>query len=218
MRLQKFITYILMLLPIVICLIVFPFLPETVPVHFDINMQVDRMGSKYELLIISALSIIFVLILKYMSALASKQEGNGKNNEKIFNITIILVLILFNVINACLLFFAFNTTEGIVLNADYICKIILSIMGIMFIVMGNIMPKTKMNSVLGFRSCWSMKNEETWKRNQRFGGILLMIAGFIVFGVSIFTSGILCTCISTVVLLSTAIIILIHSYIMTKKY
>lgn len=218
MKLNKIFNYILTLLPLLECLVALPFLPDTVPMHFDINMQVDRWGSKYELLIIPALCIASLPLMKIMSEKAIKQEKDGKNNEKIFGLLTNLTLLIFNAINAYLLFLAFKSAEGVTLNADCLGKIIFGIMGILFIIMGNVMPKTKMNSYIGLRTKWSRKNEETWKMCQHFCGISMITAGLIIIGVSIFTSGAVCIFISTGVVLTVAALDVLYSYLISKRY
>ncbi len=52
--------------------------------------------------------------------------------------------------------------------------------GIALIIIGNIMPKCKMNSIIGLRNVWSMKDERTWFLSQRFGGLIFIIAGLVI--------------------------------------
>ena len=54
------------------------------------------------------------------------------------------------------------------------------IIGIFLIVINNIMPKVKRNCILGFRTKQTMKNDEIWKKCQRFSGFTGVIAGFII--------------------------------------
>ena len=51
-------------LPLVATLVSLFFMPETVAVHFDINNQVDRWGSKYELLILPIVALVMGIVLK----------------------------------------------------------------------------------------------------------------------------------------------------------
>lgn len=55
--------------------------------------------------------------------------------------------------------------------------------GLLFIVIGNYMPKTKQNYTLGIRVPWTLASEENWNRTHRFAGFLYVSAGaaFIVF-------------------------------------
>lgn len=43
--------------------------------------------------------------------------------------------------------------------------------GIVFIILGNYMPKTKKNNVVVARTAWSMYNNNTWRKSNRFGSI-----------------------------------------------
>ena len=56
-------------------------------------------------------------------------------------------------------------------------KVSVILMGIIFIVLGNYMTKTRMNSAVGFRMTWSMYNDTTWRKSNRFGAISLMLTG-----------------------------------------
>ena len=60
------------------------------------------------------------------------------------------------------------------------------------VLLGNIMPKLRMNSVVGLRTVWSIKNETAWKKSQRFGGISFIVSGIIIIMVCFLTKGISC--------------------------
>lgn len=75
------------------------------------------------------------------------------------------------------------------------------LLGLTLLVLGNIMPKVRMNSLVGLRTKWSMKNEQVWKKCQRFGGISLMITGILTILVSLLTGGILCFILSLTLIL-----------------
>ncbi len=58
-------------------------------------------------------------------------------------------------------------------------KIACILMGLLFIVLGNYMTKTRINGVIGVRVSWSMYNDNTWRRSNRFGAIAIMMEGFV---------------------------------------
>ncbi|MCR5515424.1 MAG: SdpI family protein [Lachnospira sp.] len=58
-------------------------------------------------------------------------------------------------------------------------KIVCILMGVFFIILGNYMTKTRINSIVGFRNKWSMYNDTTWKKSNYFGAIGIMIEGVI---------------------------------------
>lgn len=192
MKTKKTIYFILMYLPLAVALVALPYLPDKIPAHYGFDNQVTRWGSKYEALLYPIATILMGYFLLVMSRLAAKQEEHGENNKKIIIVTGILVLILFNALNGYSLYTDFNKVENLSSIPLDINQFILGIVGVLMIVTGNIMPKLRMNSIIGLRTHWSMKNEVTWKKCQRMGGISLIVGGIIIIGVCIVTKGTAC--------------------------
>ena len=86
------------------------------------------------------------------------------------------------------------------------------------IILGNIMPKLRMNSVVGLRSVWSMKNETTWKKGQRFGGISFIVSGIIIIMVCFLTKGISCFWWTMSIVAILLIVDTYYTYTLSKKY
>ena len=135
-------------LPLTVTLISFFFLPDEVPVHFNLNNQVDRWGSKYELLIlpfvILFLGIIFLLIANHLD----KKEKDGSNNYNILVTTGICILAMFNVLTYFTLYIAFVGIQDLSAAPIDILSITAFMLGIFLVIIGNIIPKAKMNSML----------------------------------------------------------------------
>ena len=51
------------------------------------------------------------------------------------------------------------------------------LLGVLMIVLGNFMPKTRRNRLVGLRTKWSLYNDTTWRKSNRFGAAALMGAG-----------------------------------------
>ncbi|MDD6396241.1 MAG: DUF1648 domain-containing protein [Firmicutes bacterium] len=177
LKTQKIICIILMILPLAITAVALMFMPEQVPMHYGINGQVDRWGSKYENLILPVLTIVLGGFMLIVAKFSSDDESSMKNNEKVTIITNIAVLLLFNAINLYFIYTSLASVSDLNSATVDIFSLIFVILGIGFVFIGNIMPKAKLNSLIGLRTPWSMKNEETWRRCQRFGGISGIITG-----------------------------------------
>lgn len=177
LKTQKIICIILMLLPLAITAVALMFMPEQVPMHYGLNGQVDRWGSKYENLIFPVLTIVLGAFMLIVAKFSSDDESSMKNNEKVTIITNIAVLLLFNAINLYFIYTSLASVSDLNSATVDIFSLIFMILGIGFVFIGNIMPKAKLNSLIGLRTPWSMKNEETWRRCQRFGGISGIITG-----------------------------------------
>ena len=167
------------------------FLPETIPAHYGINGSVDRYGSKFELFILPVCSLVFGAFMFLSAKGSSKHETSTKNNEKIVFIAGECCLGLFAVISFYILYLAFNNITNAYSPDIEIGNILCFLMGVTMIVLGNIMPKAKRNSIVGFRCSWTLKNDEVWKKSQHFAGaasvitgIFLVIASFFVHNIS----------------------------------
>ena len=192
MNKKKTVCYILMYLPLVVVLIVLPHLPEKIPAHYGFDNQVDRWGSKYEALLFPVVSILMGYFLLGMAKLAAKKEEHGENNKNVTIIVGILVLILLNALNVYSLYTSFNKVENLSFVSLDIGQLVFGIIGMLMIVTGNLMPKLRMNSMIGLRTYWSMKNEATWKKSQHIGGISFIIGGIIIIGLCIVMKGTPC--------------------------
>lgn len=192
MKTKKVIFYVLMGLPLIATVIALPFLPSLIPAHYDFEDQVTRWGSKYETLILPVVTILLGYFLLAMAKMAAKQEESGRNNENVCVITGIVTLGVFNVISGCILYTAFHRTENLSSVPVNIYQLLFSILGIFMVIVGNVMPKLRMNSVIGLRTRWSTKNETVWKKSQHFGGISYIVGGIAVIIICFIKTGISC--------------------------
>ncbi|MCI8979022.1 MAG: DUF1648 domain-containing protein, partial [Lachnospiraceae bacterium] len=136
MKKKKTVYYILMYLPLVVSLIALPHLPEKIPAHYGFDNQVDRWGSKYEVLLFPVISILMGYFLLGMAKLAAKKEEHGENNKNVTIIVGILLLILFNALNVYSLYTSFNKVENLSFVSLDIGQLVFGIIGMLMIVTG----------------------------------------------------------------------------------
>ena len=172
------ILFITSVIPLIIVLVALQFLPEKIPAHYDLHMNVDRWGSKYESLIMPVVTILMAAYMYGMSRFSAKQE-NGESNQKVILISGIAINLMFTAMTAWSLFSAFKAVENSKISGKIPVNIIFISTGIVMTVIGNFLPKCKLNSVIGIRTKWSMANEDVWFKCQRFGGVLFVICGII---------------------------------------
>lgn len=179
----KKILFITSVIPLIIVLIALQFLPEKIPAHYDLHMNIDRWGSKYESLLFPAFTILMAAFMYGMSRFAAKQE-NGESNQKVLLISGTAINFIFTAMTIWSLLSAFNAVENLKIGGKISINIIFISAGIVMTVIGNFMPKCKLNSVIGLRTKWSMANEDVWFKCQRFGGVLFVVCGIIMAVVS----------------------------------
>lgn len=210
-EMKKAFYFILMLTPLAITLCALPFLPDQIPAHYDIANQVDRWGSKYETLILPCITIVFGFIMLLAGKISDKMDEENKN-EQIIHMTGMICMGLFTVMTIYFLFLGYISTENLNELPLSLTDITIAALGFVFILLGKIMPKTKMNSLIGLRTSGSMRNKQIWEKCQKFGGLTMMVTG-IIWIINIFLfDGIMTLIISIVVLLLMTILDIIYSY------
>ena len=165
------------------------FMPDLVPMHYDAVGNIDRWGSKYENLIfpmiILAMSLFWTLFMRYfekkaLKAAEDKESAGAGSNAKVLGIVGLCMAGMFTVMQGFILYGAYSeSVSGATQWKVNIGKVSLILMGILFIVLGNYMTKTRINSVVGFRVSWSMYNDNTWRKSNRFGAYAIMAAGVV---------------------------------------
>lgn len=209
---------ILTFLPLVLAIIAVAFMDKKIPIHYDIAGNVDRWGSRYEIFILPLATFLMSGFLLWMKKFAAKQESQGNNNKKYIDMTIIVCLIIFNVINFLIIYSGLAKLEKLEFKGLGLAEIIFGLTGLLFIVLGNKMPKLKRNEVAGIRTKWSMANDYVWKKSQRLGGIIFIIMGmvFIIVPLVLKLEDIIVYFITFTILCVIAIIF--STYIIYKKY
>ena len=169
--------------------IVLQFMPDQVPMHYDAVGNIDRWGSKYENLIfpliILVMSLFWTLLISYYEKKAlretdEKESAGARSNAKVIGIASLCMAVMFTVMQGFILYGAYTeVVSGATTWSVDIGKVSVILMGIIFIVLGNFMTKTRINSTVGVRVSWSMYNDNTWRKSNRFGAFAIMIAGVV---------------------------------------
>lgn len=85
---------ILTIIPLILEAIALLFLPSEIPVHYNSSFQVDRYGSKYNLLILGAIVVLFGLFMNWIYT-----KSKNTTHELIIYRLCIGALLVFNIIN-----------------------------------------------------------------------------------------------------------------------
>ncbi len=70
----------------------------------------------------------------------------------------------------------YATALGSEIGVDIVVRIL---MGIIFVMIGNYMPKCIQNHTIGIRVTWTLRNEENWNKTHRFAGKIWVVVGIL---------------------------------------
>ncbi|MGN8739376.1 DUF1648 domain-containing protein [Bilifractor sp. HCP3S3_D3] len=167
--------------------IVLQFMPDNVPMHYDMAGNIDRWGSKYENLlfpvIILAMSLFWTLFTRYYENKADKSQdekeiAGAKSNAKVLSIVGLCMSVMFTVMQGFILYGSYTeAVSGAEKQYVDIGRVACILMGLGFLILGNFMTKTRINGTVGVRVSWSMYNDNTWRKTNFFGAVTLMFEG-----------------------------------------
>lgn len=209
MQLKKILYIILMALPILVTLALLPSMPDQVPMHYGFDSQVNRWGSKYEMLIFPVLTLVAGIFLLASGSWSQKKgrisadseeyhtllPSNDKKRYSFLDDSILLTgtatLILFNALTYVFLYMSLyaDNEDFSVIGSE---RIIFGLLGLFMIFVGNVMPNLKKNSIFGLRNKWSLKNDTAWKKSQHAAGIACILSGIAIALLCVVASGQTC--------------------------
>lgn len=84
--------------------------------------------------------------------------------------------------------------------------------GLMFLVLGNSMPKVRQNSTIGIKIKWTLENEQNWNATHRFSGRLWVVGGILCMTCALYPESDVALGIFNVEVLVLAFLPMIYSY------
>lgn len=164
-------TALVIALPMVIGVIFWNQLPEKIPTHFGIDGQADGYSSKlFTLFAFPALFLLFQII-----CLASFEKESVKVNipAKMRRFYTWLIPVLSLIIQGSI----YANALGFIKSGPTLVTIFLAIV---FIVIGNYLPKIQRNATVGIRIPWTLSDDKNWYKTHRMAGKLWVIGGLII--------------------------------------
>lgn len=155
-----------------LCLI--PGLPETVPVHFNYRFEVDRMGTRWFLAVIPAITLVFSIAMMIEQKVRGREYANNKPLT-VFAVAFVALFVALGWVLCAMSGTGAQLGDRTSVPLDLIMGLGMSVL---FIVMGNYLPTVKPNRTFGIRMRATFDSEEIWKRTHRFAGRAYVLGGF----------------------------------------
>lgn len=164
------VTTIVMFLPIIVGLAMWNILPDEIVTHWGVNGAPDSWSSKT----FAIFGIpLFMLVIHWICVLVTAFFANCENVGKK---AIHLVFWICPVMSIVCMSMVYAEALGIGISVEIFMPLFI---GILFIIVGNYMPKCKRNYVIGVKLPWTVKSDENWYKTHRLAGIIWVTGGFI---------------------------------------
>lgn len=198
---------ILCISPSILSIFLYKNLPESLPIHFNFNGEADLYGNKF--LVCFVLPFIFCIFNLFLILISNKDPNEKYQNKSLLNIVkfIIPALCVITVSISILKSLGFN------IKIEIILPIIVSII---FILIGNYLPKCKQNYTIGIKLPWTLKDRNNWIKTHRFSGFLWVLSGIILLIMTFIYKNIL-PYFLILLISSTLILTILYSFLIYKK-
>lgn len=168
---------LIILLPVLTGLIFWDSLPDQIATHWGINGTADRWSGRFFAVFTLPL---FMLVVHWLCVFFTMRDpGNKNQNRKAFGL-IFWICPLGSLYAGAVMY---ATAFGMEISINMLTLIAL---GLMFVVIGNYLPKCRHNYTLGIKVKWTLESEENWNVTHRMagrlwvaGGLLLMACAFL---------------------------------------
>ena len=170
------ITSIVTILPVLIGIICWNRLPEVMATHFGFNNEANGFSSKA--FAVFGLPLILLAVL-WVGAFVTAHDPKRQNiSPKMFSLMLWIAPVISLVAAATI----YPVNLGYELDIAFFSELLL---GLMFIIIGNYLPKARQNYTIGIKIPWTLANEENWNRTHRLAGYLWMICGILMILISL---------------------------------
>jgi immunity protein, SdpI family len=152
--------------------IVLPFLPARVPIHWNIQGQVDGYGSPlFATLFVPAIMAALLVLFSVLPWLSPKQFETDTFRDTYGFIALVIMAFV-------------GYTHGLTLWSAMghridVLRALLAGMLLMFALMGNVMGKVRRNFWVGVRTPWTLANDRVWNDTHRLAGRLFVGAALV---------------------------------------
>ena len=133
----------------------------------------ERLGAEGFRWAIIGLPVLLLALLWLGMWITSQDPKGNEQNSKVLNIVIWIIPALSLLVSGEFLALSLG-------NESVISYILPVVIGLLFILIGNYLPKCKQSFTIGIKIRWTLANEENWYATHRFAGKLWVIGGLLV--------------------------------------
>ena len=142
-------------------LMIWPQLPNQIPIHF--NAAGQPITSNRNPWLCFGLPIFDLMVHLFVIFMIGRDPKNSAMNEKMIR----AIHWLTPIVSLSTSYLIYSKALGSTTNPSVFVSVLL---GLIFVIMGNYMPKLKVNHTVGIRLSWTLQSEDNWHKTHRLAG------------------------------------------------
>ena len=161
---------ILILLPILAGLLLWDRLPERLTTHWGADGNAD--GFMDRALAIVIIPVILLAVHWLCVLFTARDPKNREQTPKALSMVLWIIPATSILMNGLMYAVALGMQPDMM-------NLMMLMLGLMFVLIGNYLPKCKQNFTIGIKVKWALASEENWNATHRFGGRIWVVGGFL---------------------------------------
>jgi len=170
---RRWIGPVLIGLMIAFALAVYGRLPEQIPTHFSLSGEPDgwtpRIPGAFLMPLLAAGVYLLLIVLRRIDP----RGANYSRFEETWWVFLNVIALLMTALHVLSLGFAIGWPIDM-------ARAVTVTVGLLFVGLGNYMPRLRSNWWMGIRTPWTLESEEVWRETHRVGGWAFVAAGLLV--------------------------------------
>lgn len=147
-----------------------PHLPDRVPTHWGINGEPNDWSSPTFAAFMLPGTMLFMTALFAVLPLIDPLKKNYEFHGSVYFLLVNVVVAFIAVVHVLVI----GVALGWPININ---RSIPALMGLLFMFIGNLLPRIRPNWFMGIRTPWTLSSETVWRKTHRVGGYAFTVAG-----------------------------------------
>lgn len=194
---------------VIVVAFLYPRLPKQIPTNWSFDGSVTY-GPRHTIWMITGMLVFFAFmydILPYIDPRKKNYQKFGKIYD-LFGVGLQIFLAI---------------TVGIIISESFYpgrihaSKVVLIILSLLFVLIGNFMPKIQSNFFMGIKTPWTLSNYEVWRKTHRLAGRLYVGSGILTLLASVLFPVPVAGGVLFVTVLGTSVAVALASYLWWRK-
>ena len=164
------ITTLICLLPILAGLALYDRLPETIATHFGANGEANGWSSRaFTVFGLPAFMAGCNLLVWFTLHTDPKRQNMNPTLRALAGWIVPVLSVLLSALTL-------GNALGYAMHIEIVTPLLI---GLLYVVIGNYLPKTKQSYTMGIKLPWTLASEENWNRTHRIAGFLWVLGGIL---------------------------------------
>jgi uncharacterized membrane protein len=200
---------VLLAAPIILVAVLYPSLPESIPVHFNAEGQADKYDHKSSIWLHTSILLVVGLGVYFLVSNIHKIDPKKNANVSVdtYKTIAMIVIVFLAVVNTSMVLSMSRTFPNFSIQ-----KVVLPAVGLLMTIMGYFMRNIKPNYFIGLRLPWTLEDEDNWAATHQMAAKLWIPGGLVMAVAAILFPFMTAFIVMMVVTLVIVIIPVIYSY------